>query len=244
MAWRDCAERLSRLARPISNNATRIEGAGRALAQWPNVGLGVAGCQRLEHKRTPLGNRNFGHLDQLKAAPPVPLLRDAVDPLSVFERVVALGVGRVDLLPRGQEKDLRKVPVCRKPCAELTLVQRRDAIKPAQCIEDAAIKEDVAGGRSVLDKVRDVHAQRFTHKLMRNRSRTQPAPNAILDDGARAITDDSEAALLQRQQKRGLPCARATGDDYSRQAKVPSPVFATPNGQASAAARAAPDTVT
>jgi len=79
---------------------------------------------------------------------------------------------------------------------------------------------------------------------MRNRSRTQPAPNAILDDGARAITDDSEAALLQRQQKRGLSCARATGDDYSRQAKVPSPVFATPNGQASAAARAAPDTVT
>ncbi len=29
------------------------------------TGLGITVCQRLEHKRTPLGNRNLGYLDEL-----------------------------------------------------------------------------------------------------------------------------------------------------------------------------------
>ena len=90
-------------------------------------------------------------------------------------------------------------------------------------IQDAAIKEDVAWGRSVMHKVLDVHAQRFVHELMHNRSRTRVAPPAILDDGARAIADDGVAASLQRQQERGLPCARTAGDDYSRHAELPLP---------------------
>ena len=62
--------------------------------------LGIAVCQRLEHKRTPLINRNLGRLDKLiSVEPTVPLLRDVIDPLSVLERMVAFGIVRVDLLP-------------------------------------------------------------------------------------------------------------------------------------------------
>jgi hypothetical protein len=43
---------------------------------------------------------------------------------------------------------------------------------------------------------------------------------------ARAIADDGVAARLQRQQERGLPCAGAAGDHYSRHAEVPSWVVA------------------
>src|SRR5262245_24757490 len=79
-------------------------------------------------------------------------------------------------------------------------------------------------------KVLDIHAQRLVHGLRRTRSRTQPAPNAVLDDGARAIAGDGVAAGLQRQQERGLPCAGATCDDYSRHLGLPSWMLATPNG--------------
>jgi hypothetical protein len=165
---------------------------------------GVAVCQRLEHIRTPLGNRNLGRLDELISAPTVPLLRDAVDPLSVLERVVAFGVVGVDRPPRGQDEDLGTVVVLREPQAQLALVQGRDAIEPAKRIEDASIKEDVAWGRSVMHKVLDAHSQRFVHERIRIRSRTQVAPAAVLDDSARAIADDGVAARLQRQQERGL----------------------------------------
>jgi hypothetical protein len=70
------------------------------------------------------------------------------------------------------------------------LAQGREPIEPAKRIEDAAIKEDVVWGRSVLHKVLDVHAQRFVREFRCIRSRTQVAPKAILDDGARAIADD------------------------------------------------------
>src|SRR6266498_1062423 len=57
------------------------------IQSWPNDLLGVAVCQRFEHIRTPLGNRHLGYLNELIAVEPtVPLLRDAVDPLSVLER--------------------------------------------------------------------------------------------------------------------------------------------------------------
>src|SRR2546425_7161491 len=142
-------------------------------------------CQRLQHIRTPLWNRNLGYLDELISAPKVPLLRDAVDRLSVFERVVAFGIVHVDRLPRGQDEDLGTVLVLREPDAQLALLQGRDAIEPAESIEDASIKEDVAWGRSVMNKVLDVHSQRFVHELIRIRSRTEPAPTAVVDDGAR-----------------------------------------------------------
>src|SRR6266545_1248239 len=197
-----------------------MRGIAFSIQSWLNDGLGVAACQRFEHIRTPLGNRNLGYLNELIAVEPtVPRLRDAVDPLSMLERVVAFGIARVDLVPRRQEKDLRKVLVRRKPRAQLTLAQRRDVIEPAQRIEDAAIKEDMAGGRSVTNIVVDVHAQRFVHKRIRLRSRTQPVPEAILDDGARAIADDRVATRLQRQQERGLASSGATGDHYSRHAE-------------------------
>src|SRR6266496_399999 len=137
-----------------------MRGIAFSIQLWLNDGLGVAIRQRLQHKCTPLGNQHLGELDQLIAVEPtVPRLRDAVDPLSVFERVVALGIVRVDLLPRGQEKDLRKVLVRRKPRAQLALAQGCEAIEPIQRIEGATIKEDVAGSRSVTNIVVDVHAQ-------------------------------------------------------------------------------------
>src|SRR5215510_13534847 len=192
-------------------------------------GLGGDVCQRLQHICTPLCDRNLGYLDELISAPTVPLLRDPVDPLSVFERVVAFGIVHVDRLPRGQEEDLGTVLVLREPHTQLALVQGSDAIEPAKSIEDASIKEDVAWGRGVMNKVLDVHSQRLAHELIRIRSRTQPAPTALLDDGARAIANDGVAASLQRQQECGLTCPGAACDHYSRHAEVPSPVFATPN---------------
>src|SRR5215213_4231256 len=201
-----------------------------SIQSWLNDGLGVAGCQRLKHKCTSLGNRNLGYLNELIAVEPtVPRLRDAVDPLSMLERVVALGIVRVDLLPRRQEKDLRKVLVCRKPRAQLALAQGCEAIEPIQRIEDASIKEDMAGGRSVTNIVVDVQAQRFMHERIRIRSRTQPVPEAILDDGARAIADDGVATRPQRQQECGLASSGATGHHYSRHAQMPPWVLSMPN---------------
>jgi hypothetical protein len=79
-----------------------------------------------------------------------------------------------------------------------------------------------------MNKVLDVHSQRFMRELIRIRSRTQPAPTAVLDDGARAIADDGVAASLERQQERGLSCAGAARDYYSRHAEGAPLVFATP----------------
>ena len=79
---------------------------------------------------------------------------------------------------------------------QLALVQGLHAIERAKRIEHTSIKEDVAGGRSVRNKVLDVQSQRFARELSRIRSRAQPAPPAILDDGARAISDDGVAARL------------------------------------------------
>jgi hypothetical protein len=89
----------------------------------------------------------------------------------------------------------------------------------------AKMQFSVRTGGSVMNKVLDVHSQHFVHELIRIRSRTQPAPTALLDDGARAIANDGVAASLQRQQERGLTCPGAACDHYSRHAEVPSPVF-------------------
>src|SRR5262245_64358269 len=104
-------------------------------------GLGGDVCQRLQHICTPLCNRNLGYLDELISTPTVPLLRDAVDRLSVFEGVVAFGIVDVDLLPWGQKEDLGTVLVLREPDTQVALVQGRDAIEPAQSVEDAAIEK-------------------------------------------------------------------------------------------------------
>ncbi len=189
---------------------------------------GVAVCQRLQHILTPLCNRNLRYLDDLiSVQPAIPILHGAVDRLSVLERVVAFVIVHVDRLPRGQDEDLGTVLVLREPHAQLALVQGCDAIESAKSIKDASIKEDIARGRSVMNKILDVHSQRFVRELVRIRSRTQPAPTAVLDDGARAIADDGVAASLQRQQERGLPCAGAACDYYSRHATVPCPLSLT-----------------
>src|SRR5215475_3649145 len=97
-------------------------------------GLGGDVCQRLQHIRTTLCNRNLGYLDELISAPTVPLLRDVVHPLSVLERMVAFGVIRVDRPPRGQEEDLGTVLVLREPHARLAFVQGCDLIEGAKSI--------------------------------------------------------------------------------------------------------------
>src|SRR5437867_13087847 len=86
-------------------------------------------CQRLKHIRTPLCNRNLGYFDELISAPMVPLLRDAVDRLSVFERVVAFSVFDVDRLPRRQDEDRGTVLVLREPHTQLAVVQGGEAIE-------------------------------------------------------------------------------------------------------------------
>ena len=158
--------------------------------------LGGAVCQNLQYIRTPLFNRNLGYLDELIPAPTVPLLHGAVDPLSVLERVVAFGIVHVDRPPRGQDEDRGTVLVLREPHAQLALVQGCDVIERAKSVEDTSFKEDMAWARSVMNKVLDVHSQRLVRELIRIRSRTQPAPTAFLDDGARAIADDGVAASL------------------------------------------------
>src|ERR1051326_3705293 len=80
-----------------------------------------------------------------------------------------------------------------------------------------------------MNKVLDVHSQRFLSERIRIRSRTQSAPAAILNDGTGAVPEDRVTTSLQSQQERGLPCAGSACDHYSRHAEVPSPVFATPN---------------
>src|SRR5215475_10805697 len=86
-------------------------------------GLGGDVCQRLQHICTPLCNRNLGYLDELISAPTVPLPRDAVDRLSVFERVVAFGIVHVDRFPRGQEEALGTLLVLQEPHTQLALVR-------------------------------------------------------------------------------------------------------------------------
>jgi hypothetical protein len=93
-------------------------------------------------------------------------------------------------------------------------------IEQAKSIENASIKEDLAWSHNVMDVVLDVTAQHLLHELMRFRSRSQSAPAALLDDDTGAIADDGIAASLQRQQERGLPCAGAACDYYSRHAAV------------------------
>src|SRR5262249_60848893 len=112
-----------------------------------------------------------------------PLLPDIVVLRNLFVPVVAFGIVHVDLLTREQEEDRGTVLVLREPHTQLALVQGRDAIEPAKSIEDASIKKDVAWGRSVMNKVLDVHSQRFVHELIRIRPRTKPAPTAALGDG-------------------------------------------------------------
>jgi hypothetical protein len=73
-----------------------------------------------------------------------------------------------------------------------------------------------------MNEVLDVHSQRFARELIRIRSRAQPAPKSVLDDGARTIANDGVAARPQRQQERGLSCAGAARDDYSRHAEMTS----------------------
>src|SRR5437867_12144501 len=123
-------------------------------------------CQRLQHIGTPLVDRNPGYLDELISAPAVPLLRDAVDPLSMLERVVACGVVHLDFLPRRQDEDFGAVPVLREPQAQLVLTQGRDAIEYAQGIEDASFEEDMAWRRGVMHEVLDVPSEHFVRELI------------------------------------------------------------------------------
>ena len=74
-----------------------------------------------------------------------------------------------------------------------------------------------------------VDAQHLLREFMRLRSWTQSALSPILDDRARAITDDGVPASLQRQQECGLAYAGPAGEDYSRRAGVHLCVFVTPN---------------
>src|SRR5689334_9318467 len=122
---------------------------------------GVAVCQRLEHNRTPLIDRNHGHLEHLIAATTVPRLCNPVDPHGVLKRMIALSVVHIDCPPRGQDEDPRKVLVLREPDTELALAQRCNAIDPAEGIEHASLKEDVALTCRVTSEVLDVHPQRF-----------------------------------------------------------------------------------
>src|SRR5579863_3056702 len=159
----------------------------------------VAVFQRLQHIHTPLRNRNLRYFDDLiLVQPAVPLLQDAADRLSVLERVVAFVVVHVDRLPRGQDEHRGAVLVLREPHAQLVLIQGCDAIDSAKSIEDASLEEDVAWRRGVMHEILDVHSQRFVRELVGIRSRTQPAPAPVLDDGSRAIADDGVPASLQR----------------------------------------------
>src|SRR5207248_8271448 len=86
-----------------------LGGSGRKSAT--TVRLGIAVCQRLEHKRTSLVNRNHGDLEYLISTSTVPLLHDPVDRFSVLERLVAFSIVLVDRLPRRQDENLRRVLV-------------------------------------------------------------------------------------------------------------------------------------
>src|SRR5215472_8530453 len=140
-----------------------------------NESLGVRLGQRLEHKRTPFVQRNHGDFEYLISASTVPLLRDPIDPLSVLERVVAFGIVLVDLLPRRQDEDLRKILVLREPCAQLALLQRSDVIEPAQGIKDTSLKEDWAWICGVVNKILHVHSQSLLGERIWIRARTQSA---------------------------------------------------------------------
>jgi hypothetical protein len=159
----------------------------------------------LENKRTSFLYRDHGDFEYLISASTVPLQRDPIDPLSVLERVVAFGIGFIDCLPRRQKKDLRKILVFREPHVQLALVQRFDVIEHAQGIEDAALKEDWTWICSVMSKVLYVCLQHFLRELIWIRAGTQPAPLAILNDGAGGISDDRVTTSLQSYQERGLP---------------------------------------
>jgi hypothetical protein len=128
----------------------------------------------LEHKLTPLVNRNHGDLEYLISASTVPRLRDPVDGLSVLERVVAFGIVHVDRFPRRQGEDLWKVLVFREPNAQLALVQGCDAIESTQGIKDASLKEDGAWTCSVMDKVLDVHSA-----ALPARTHTDPVADSV-----------------------------------------------------------------
>src|SRR5215467_1329990 len=78
-----------------------------------------------------------------------------------------------------------------------------------------------------MNKVIDVHSQRFLRERIRIRSRTQPASAAILNDGTGRVADDRVTTSLQSQQERSLPCAGRACDHYSRHEEVASPCFAT-----------------
>jgi hypothetical protein len=59
-----------------------------------------------------------------------------------------------------------------------------------------------------MNKVLNVHSQRFLRKRIWIRSRTQSAPAAILNDGTGGVADDRVTTSLQSQQERGLPLRR------------------------------------
>src|ERR1700674_632592 len=73
-----------------------------------------------------------------------------------------------------------------------------------------------------MNKVLDVHSQRFLRERIRIRSRTQSALAAILNDGTGGVADDRVTMSLESQQERGLPRAGASGDHDSRHAAVPA----------------------
>ena len=88
-------------------------------------------------------------------------------------------------------------------------------------------KKTGIGFAGVMNKVLDVHSQRFLPERIPIRSRRQSAPLAILNDGTGSVADDRVTTHLQSEQERGLPCAGGARDHDSRHAQVPSPAFAT-----------------
>jgi len=126
----------------------------------------------LEDEGASLVNRNHWHLERLISASTVPFLRDPVDRFGMFERVVAFRIIDVDGLPRRQDEDLRKISVAREPVLQLAVAQRRDAIEPAQGIDNTSLKENRYLACGVMNEILDVLLQDLPREHIRIWSRS------------------------------------------------------------------------
>src|SRR5262245_9869041 len=100
--------------------------------------------ERSKDKLCARSNRYARHLVQRIRARTVPLHKLAVNMLGPGKGMVALGIGRVDVLPGWKNEHVRVIAIGPKCGVELRCRKRRSLVKHGKGLDNPSVEEDPA----------------------------------------------------------------------------------------------------
>ena len=147
------------------------------------------------------------------AAGTVPLDKLTVNMLGPWERLVAFGIGCVDIPPRGQHKHRRVKAMCLKCGLELGRRQWRNLVNHGQRLNKSSIEEDPASLAGMSVVLLDVATKNLPRERNWLRTRGLATRPTLRNDCSGGLGNRWVTPCSQLGKQRRLTSAGASGDE-------------------------------